>query len=70
MTDPCAKTAQRVPNAPDMNVLDRIVLDRIAPNARRDLADQIGMTVPSVPSADPVTSVAHLPAGSAHALIT
>jgi hypothetical protein len=65
-----------------MNVLDLIVLDRIAPNARRDLADQPVMTVQCAPSADPativllvpsaanVTSVAHLPAGSAHALIT
>jgi hypothetical protein len=82
MTDRPAKTAQRVPNAPDMNVLDLIVLDLIEQSARRDLADQPVMTVPSVPSADPamivllvpsaanVTSVAHLPVGTAHALIT
>jgi hypothetical protein len=65
-----------------MNVLDLIVLDRIAPNARRDLADQPVMTVQCAPSADPAmivllvpsaanaTSAAHLPAGSAHASIT
>ena len=82
MTDPYAKTAQRVPNAPDMNVLDLIVLDLIEQSARRDLVDQLEMTVPSVPSVDPamivllvpsaanVTSVAHLPVGTAHALIT
>jgi hypothetical protein len=87
MTDRHAKTAQRVPSAPDMsapdtNVLDRIVPDLIVLSARRDLADQLAMTVPCVLSADPATivllvpsaanekSAAHLPAGSAHASIT
>jgi hypothetical protein len=77
MTDRHVKTVQFAPSALDTNVPELIV-----PSAHRVMTDRHAKTAQRVPSADPativllvpsavnVTSVAHLPAGSAHALIT